>query len=41
LLAHKRALESVIQIVEGKFKEGEIDLEMFIKLVRKYEEERF
>jgi hypothetical protein len=31
----------VIQIVEGKFKDGEIDLEMFIKLVRKYEEERF
>lgn len=41
LLATRKALDSVIFILEGKFKDSEIDLETFMKLIRKYEEERF
>jgi hypothetical protein len=36
LLATRKALDSVIFILEGKFKDSEIDLETFMKLIRKY-----
>lgn len=36
-IATRNALADVIQAVESRFRDGEIDLEMFIRLIRRYE----